>query len=100
MSTEIGADGSSKGRRRRRRRGRGRGIGQSIDWQNLAEFTWSRYTTPEHPNAAKPFARTSSPLDIARQQQSPLDYFYPIIGLPMFHLITEKSSWYAQQKGK
>ena len=69
-----------------RGKGRGRGIGQGNEWQDSAEFTRSRCTTPEHPIAAKPSAGTSGPLDIARQQLSPLQYFYLMIGLPMLHV--------------
>ena len=53
----------------------------------------------DHSTATKHFKGTSGSSDIAKHQQSPLDFLLLLLGAEMFHLIAEETNRYTQFKG-
>lgn len=53
----------------------------------------------DNPGASEPFTGSPGPSDEAKEQETPLDYLYMLLGPDIFHYIAEQTNIYAAQKG-
>ena len=53
----------------------------------------------DNPGASEPFTGSPGPSDEAKEQETPLDYLYMLLGPDIFHYIADQTNIYAAQKG-